>query len=156
MDGDGDENGVFLPAASMDATALAHTMNSRFIRSSSPQITGSTGLCLFPLRGEEQRRRSPHPRRPRRPRRRRPGTPAAAPSPPPEPSAIRRRPPPRTTYTYHHTPSSVVELPPACAACSVFACVRIIGTRNSRRRASFNFYDARARAHHMIRCRRVA
>ena len=34
---------VLLPAAAMDATALAHATSSRFIRFSSPQTTGSTG-----------------------------------------------------------------------------------------------------------------
>jgi len=48
MDGHGDDGVeeedevVLLPAAAMDATALAHATNSRFIRFSSPQIDGST------------------------------------------------------------------------------------------------------------------
>jgi len=49
MDGHGDDGVeeeedevVLLPAASMDATALAHATSSRFIRFSSPQIDGST------------------------------------------------------------------------------------------------------------------
>ena len=33
---------LILPAAAMDATALAHATSSRFIRFSSPQIDGST------------------------------------------------------------------------------------------------------------------
>ena len=50
MDGHGDDGVeeeedevVLLPAAAMDATALAHATSSRFIRFSSPQTTGSTG-----------------------------------------------------------------------------------------------------------------
>jgi len=49
MDGHGDDGVeeeedevVLLPAAAMDATALAHATSSRFIRFSSPQIDGST------------------------------------------------------------------------------------------------------------------
>jgi len=41
---------LILPAAAMDATALAHATSSRFIRSSSPQTTGSTGRPLSAAR----------------------------------------------------------------------------------------------------------
>jgi hypothetical protein len=51
VDGHGDDGEVegeaFLPAAAMDATALAHATSSRFIRFSSPQITGSTVRARF-------------------------------------------------------------------------------------------------------------
>ena len=54
MDGHGDDGEVaeevFLPADAMDTTALAHATSSRFIRSSSPQTTGSTGRPLSAAR----------------------------------------------------------------------------------------------------------
>jgi hypothetical protein len=45
---DGEE--VLLLLAAMDATALAHTRSSRFIRFSSPQIIGSTGRSFSVVR----------------------------------------------------------------------------------------------------------
>jgi hypothetical protein len=58
---DEEEKEVLLLLAAMDATALAHTRSSRFIRFSSPQIIGSTGRSFSVVRNTGVPDTSPSP-----------------------------------------------------------------------------------------------